>query len=380
MEERAGCIIPILRHTRAMRHNIRFSEELVTQRMVYLSTFLTNVMRHPDLVDSPALQTFLTADFTTWETAKKSSGIVMDDLTLSSNPDDVLGDTPVSDSSTNNSSGSGRISYWMSKVRTKIALAAPNVNLESTPDDNIFNDAEAYIENLDKNIKSLHKGAENLVKILEQSSETMKEMSLSFAEMGEYKLANDVTVRSPSYSMHRKLGVNWNNLSKLGGFQQASTTMKLEEPLEEMCRDVTAVKIALAKRREVLFAYTRKSNLSKTKMGQYDKLQEVGAASDAKAINLESEIKTLKEESSVLWDDVETISKRLSRDLERFKVEFAEKMRSTFENFHSIQKEYADKHSEGWAELLPILKPRETKEAETLTPTPKSDEAITTSV
>lgn len=378
LEERAGCIIPIMKHTRALRANVRFSEELVNQRIEYLTTFLERVMNHPDLIDAPCLKIFLTADFTVWESAKKSHGLVIDDLNLSTDSDDLLGSKPPQESPPGGSGG--RISNWMNKIRTKVALAGKNTQLESTPDDDIFNDVDAYINNLDVNIKILHKGAENLVKAMKQSSETMQQMSASFAEMGQYKLANDILVRTPSHTMFTKLGTNWNNLSKLGSFQESSATTKLEEPMDEMMRDVQSVKIAMTKRRELLYNYSRKAHLANTKTGQLDKLRESGATPDFKSMTLEGEINTLKEETTELWNEVETVSRRLSRDIERFKIEFREKMHSTMESFHSIQKEYAEKFTLGWAEVLPVLKPLETTSSDSAQATPASDEPITTTI
>mmetsp|Transcript_13037 Transcript_13037/g.20234 ORF Transcript_13037/g.20234 Transcript_13037/m.20234 type:complete len:336 (+) Transcript_13037:341-1348(+) len=335
-------------------------------------------MNHPDLIDAPCLKTFLTADFTVWEAAKKSHGAAIDDLNLSIDSENMVGAKPPLESPPR---GSGaRISNWMNKIRTKVALAGKNTPLESTPDDDIFNDVDAYITNLDANIKVLHKEAENLVKSMKQSSETMQQMSASFAEMGQYKLANDVIVRTPSHSLFTKLGTNWNNLSKLGAFQESSATTKLEEPMEEMVRDVQSVKIAMTKRRELLYNYSRKAALANSKSGQLDKLREAGAAPDFKSMNLEDEINTLKEESTELWTEVETVSRRLSRDIERFKVEFREKMHSTMESFHSIQKEYAEKFTLGWAEVLPDLKPLETKPVQATPESVKADEPITTTI
>jgi len=350
LEECAGCIIPIIRHTRALTPNKRFSEELVTHRMVQLNWFLTKVMNHPDLIESPSLKTFLTANQFEWDSIKKPNGTAIDDGASES------GFPSAEAAAEKNSAGGGgsRIANWMNKVRTKIALAG-NTALESTPDDDIFNDMEAFVSNLESNMKILHKGSETLTKSMKQSSETMKQMGNSFAIMGQYTLANDVVVRTPSHIMFSKLASNWNNLSKLNSFQQSSTKGKLEEPLEEMMRDVAAARISMTKRRELLYNYTLKANTGKKKQGQLDKLREQGGMPDAKSINLESEIRSLKEETSELWKGVDNVSRRLSRDVERFKIEFREKMRFTMENFHSVQEEYAKKYVQGWSEVMPVL-------------------------
>jgi hypothetical protein len=310
-------------------------------------------MKHPELGDTPSLTTFLTADYAHWEMAKKQYGNVTAGEGSEEAPLD-LGNQIAAVEPKSNQAGS-RITNWMGKVRTKIALAA-HAGLESTPDDDIFNDIESYATNLDNNIKILSKDATAFVQATKTQSEKMEQMGAAFAELGEYKLANDTIVRSSSSTFYSKLGQNWNNLSKLCNFQQMSAQTKLDEPLQDMARDVSSLRIAISKRKEILYQYTVKSKQSKTKMGQLDKMRENGTSLD-KIGALEIEVRTIKEETAKIWKDVETVSKRLSRDVERFKVIFHEKMRSTMEAFHMIQVEYSEKYVQGWKDALPILAP-----------------------
>jgi len=371
-EERAGCIIPIIRHTRALTPAKRFSEALLAERMGQLNWFLRKVLSHPDLEDSPSLKTFLEANQTEWDAIKKPKKF---DEEGAKSAFDVA-----SASADNNETN--KVKDWMQKVRTKVALAG-NTALESTPDDEIFNDIEAYVTNLETNIKVLHKGAETLVKSAKQSCDTMKQMGASFAEMGQYTLPNEVLVRTPSHTMFKKIGSNWNNLAKLSGFQQSSTVTKLEAPLEEMMRDVISARISLTKRKELLYNYTRKQNDTKKKQGQLHKLREKAGMPDNKSINLEAEIRTLKDEGAEIWKDVDNVSKRLSRDIERFKMGMKESMRSTLEKFHSVQTEYAKKFVKGWEEVLPILETNDSKKKDESSPASLSSDnnaPITTSV
>eukprot|EP00548_Thalassiothrix_antarctica_P000951 CAMPEP_0194129152 /NCGR_PEP_ID=MMETSP0152-20130528/393_1 /TAXON_ID=1049557 /ORGANISM="Thalassiothrix antarctica, Strain L6-D1" /LENGTH=447 /DNA_ID=CAMNT_0038823255 /DNA_START=104 /DNA_END=1447 /DNA_ORIENTATION=+ len=343
LEERAGCIIPIILHTRALTPGKRFSEELVNGRMVQLNWFLSKVMNHHDLVDSPSLQTFLTVNQTEWDGIKGTKSF-----------DDGASEAGFPEPGSEKEKPAGVIAKMMNKVRTKIAMVG-NTKLESTPDDDIFNDIEAYVSNLEANIKVLHKGSETLVKSMKQSSDTLKQMGASFALMGQYTLANDVVVRTPSYTMTSRLASNWNNLSKLISFQQSSTKGKLEVPLEEMMRDVAAARISLTKRKELLYNYTLKVNIGNKKQGQLDKLREQSGMPDSKSINLEGEIRMLKQENSELWKEFDEVSRRLSRDVERFKAEIREKLRATMENFHTVQEEYSKKYVQGWSEVMPVL-------------------------
>eukprot|EP00545_Synedropsis_sp_CCMP1620_P005120 CAMPEP_0119019706 /NCGR_PEP_ID=MMETSP1176-20130426/22460_1 /TAXON_ID=265551 /ORGANISM="Synedropsis recta cf, Strain CCMP1620" /LENGTH=454 /DNA_ID=CAMNT_0006973965 /DNA_START=79 /DNA_END=1443 /DNA_ORIENTATION=- len=364
VDERAGAIVPIIPHKKAISGKVRFSEELVTERQAQLQRFLFRVMQHPELHDAPSLHTFLTADYTMWENAKKqqsgASESMGDEDDSEASNDNMLSVTTDGSSAASPAKPTGpgnRISNWMGKVATNARMAMGSMQLESTPDDDIFNDLHSYAANLDGNIKILAKDATVLVAAIKAQSETMEQMGAAFSEMGEYKLDNEIVVRTSSDSLFSKLGTNWNNLSKLSHFAQLSAQTKLDEPLQDLARDVAALQKAIAKRKHTLFLYTRKANQGKAKMGQLDKLRENAANHPDKIASLEGDVRTLKEEGATMWKEVDTVSKRLQRDMERFKINFFEGMRKTLETFHKVQVEYSEKYVQGWNDVLPILAP-----------------------
>lgn len=341
---------------------MRFSEELVSERQLQLQIFLMRVLTHPELNDAPSLTIFLTAVDAAWENAKKSTKdgaeAMGDDseseVGLSSNDNISVADGSASPAS---KPVGHRITSWMGKVTANARLAMGSMQLESTPDDDIFNDLHAYANNLDSNIKILSKDATLLVAAIKAQSETMERMGAAFSETGEYTLDNEIVIRTSSHTLFAKLGTNWNNLSKLSHFAQGSAQTKLDEPLQDLARDVAALQKAITKRRDALFLYTRKANQGKVKMGQLDKLRENAANHPDKIVSLEGDVRSLKEEGAQMWKEVDTVSKRLQRDVERFKITFHEGMRKTMETFHKVQVEYSEKYVQGWNDVLPTLAP-----------------------
>lgn len=367
--ERAGAIVPIIPHKQALTAKVRFSEELVSDRQATLQKFLQRIMHHPELVDAPSLHTFLTADFTVWENAKKQ------------HPDmEALNEDSEGGEESKKEGTGNRIVGWMGRMTNNARLALGAVDLESTPDDDIFNDLQAYAQNLDQNVKILAKDVTVLVASMKTQSERMEKMGAAFSEMGEYKLDNEVVIRTSSNTMFTKLGQNWNNLSKLTNFAHMSGQTKLDEPIQDLNRDVLALLKAIARRKEVLFNYSRKAHQGKVKMGQLDKIRENGTAgaNPEKVQNLEGEVRALKEEGAAMWKEVDTVSKRLQRDVERFKINFHQGFRKTMETFHKVQMEYAEKYVQGWGDILPVLAPLNSNGMPSAPPPSAPDEAVTT--
>lgn len=321
-------------------------------------------MQHPELHDSPSLHTFLTADYNVWEITKKQGSLptsptdVPKDLQLGEETEDGSSDAYIyADASTPTQKASFRIASWVGKKVSETRIAMGSLQLESTPDDDIFNDLHSYAHNIDNNIKVLAKDATLLVAAIKTQAEKMEHMAVAFSEMGEYKLDHDVLVRTSSSTMYTKLGHNWNNLSKLTNFAHMSGEVKLDEPMQDLARDAQALQKAISQRKAALMKYSRKALQGKTKMGQLDKLRENAGGNPERIAALEAEVRLLKEEGAELWKVVDTISKRLQRDVERFKIYFHQTMRTTMETYHKVQVEYAQKYIQGWGDVLPFLAP-----------------------
>jgi hypothetical protein len=312
-----------------------------------------------------------------WENAKKQgvttagygdANALPRDLQLGDESEEAAalegtGNHPPDLSTPTQKSSGNRIATWLGKKVSQTRVAMGSLQLESTPDDDIFNDLHSYANNMDTNIKILAKDATLLVAATKTQADKMEQMAAAFSEMGEYKLDNEIIVRTSSSAMFTKLGQNWNNLSKLTNFAHISGLAKLDEPIQDLARDVQALQKAISQRKDALLLYTRKANQGKTKMGQLDKLRENVGGNPDKIAHLEGEVRTLKEDGAELWKEVDIISKRLQRDAERFKIHFHQTMRTTMEIYHKVQVEYAQKYIQGWGDVLPFLAPLDTPTA-----------------
>ena len=355
VHERAGLIIPVIKH-KVSNAKIKFTDEFVNERQEQLDRFLKRVvMVHPELGYAPCIKPFLTANAQDWEAAKSQApeeGSVhaeQDEQTQSSR-DSIL----ISVEAAPQIEKPGRFSKWKTKMRTKIALAYGDPRLEETPAENKkFSDLEAFAEHLVTCVTILSEDSVGYVEGYKAQSEKLKTMGAALTELwGEHKLSN-----ASSSTMYQKLGDCWTNLSKIMTSQHETGLQKLDAPLQELILDVTALKFAIQQRKEVLFQYTAKVNDGRIKETQVEKLKAKEDLSDHqdKFFALDKEIKMSDAEIKILRTHVETVSKRLERDAERFRHEFHEKMRATMEAYHLSQCEYAEKNLKVWQDMLPGL-------------------------
>jgi hypothetical protein len=146
-------------------------------------------------------------------------------------------------------------------------------------------------------------------------------------------------------------------LSRIMASQHETGLQTLDAPLQELILDVTALKLAIQQRKVVLVQYTAKVNDRRTKDVVLEKMKARDDLSEHqdKFFELEKEVKVLDAEIKIQQTHVDTVSKRLERDAERFRHGFHDKMRATMEAYHLSQMEYAEKNSKAWQEMLPGL-------------------------
>jgi hypothetical protein len=355
IHERAGLIIPVIKH-KLSNAKIKFTDEFVNERQEQLNRFLKQVVLvHPELGYAPCIKPFLTANAKDWEAAKSQApeeGSVNSgqDQQTQSSKDSIV----ISAEAAPQIEKPGRFAQWKTKIRTKIALAYGDPKLEETPAENKkFSDLETYAEHLETCVTILSEDAVGYVEGYKAQSEKLKTMGAALTELwGEHKLSN-----ASSSTMYQKLGDCWANLSKIMASQHETGLQKLDAPLQELILDVTALKLAIKQRKEVLFQYTAKVNEGRTKEVQIDKLRASNNLSDNqdRFFDLEKDVKILDAEIDILRTHVATVSKRLERDAERFRHGFHDKMRATMEAYHLSQCEYAEKNSKAWQDMVPAL-------------------------
>lgn len=341
-EERPGAIIPIIPHRQALQQSIRLSEELVAERRGYLEVFLRRVMVHPELKDASCLAAFLRADDTLFEAAKREGSL----------PTDSDIDVSDSDAASPKSGGAGsKIMNVIHKTKTKIAIRT-GAEFEKTDDDPAFEELDEYVQNLDAQVKALSKHASSLVKGTGDNWRGLDELGQTFFSMG---LGHQNKAEESFRSMLTKISDGLAAVVALGTEQENKETSTLDDPLKELEREVQAVKIAMKRRKEWHFTYTSWTHKIKARQGNLDKLRASPTPSDEKLNKAEADLHAAMSAADTAQKDLANVSKRVMREIERFKVWMHEKIRETIQNFVQVEIEYNKKMEDTWKNLAPYL-------------------------
>jgi hypothetical protein len=191
-------------------------------------------------------------------------------------------------------------------------------------------------------------------------------MGAAFAQMwGEHELSN-----TSSSNLYQNLGQTYANVSKRMENNVSIGRRLFDNPVEDLITDVLALKEALGKRKAVLFTYTKKLQEAKVLSDQMDKLR---ASADFqgqqdKYYALEKQIRYVDVEVEELKKQSELVSSRLARDIERFRVEWHERMRQVLEVFHKHHIEFLQKQAMDFSAVLPSLSALESHRSQLLMP------------
>ena len=386
--ERSGAIVPIIPHRKALTPKVRFSEDLVAERQAVLQQFLCKVLVHPELKDAPSLMTFVTADYTVWEAAKNKDDVVSatetGSTTGSTTPrggdggDEEEEERNLKATATTTTRFASFVGNVFGKAKARLALAG-GMEMEQTPDDALFEEFEAYVAQLENNIKILSKEATIFVASTKSQAANLEHMGAAFAAMGEYKLG-EATVKTSSAALWTKLGENFTVFTRLANTEHKTQQDYLDRPLQDLQRDVQSLKLAMQQRKEVLYEYTRKAGQGKSKLNALDRLKDTPNANPDKINVMEGELAILKDEGMVLWKNVDIISKRLQRDIERFRFEFHEKLRATMESYAQTQSESTQRSLDEWKRMASHVAGKPPAASETEETPPLAEEAITASL
>jgi len=310
MVERPGAIVPIIPHKQAVRESVRFSEELLTERQAALQTFLRTVVSHPELCDASCLKTFLTAYTEEWEQAQTT-------------------DPPTGESGI------------LGKVRAKLAVAGVS-ELEQTPDDGAMEIMEEYLTHMDTCVKVWAKESTALVKQSKESAKSLQAMGASFAALGKKPYPQAYSDETGELS--KELATHISDISIVVLKQSDQASIKLDDPMQDLAREVQAAKAALARRKEIVWEYTRKNNVVKSKKTLLGK----GKSS-------EQEVSEAQAEAKAALKEVEVVSKRVRREIERFREIFYEKLKQTMKGYTTLQVEYHEHMDKKWSQILPVV-------------------------
>lgn len=282
------------------------------ERQETLQTFLRRVVAHPELSDVPALKTFLTAYNTEWEQAQ-------------------------AEHPQNGESGG-----LFGKVRAKLAVAGVSETLEQTPDDGAMEIMEDYLTHMDTCVKVWAKESHAIVKEDKEMAKSLQAMGASFAALGKKPYPQAYSDETGELSS--ELATHISDLSIVVLKESDQAQIKLDDPMQDLSREVQAAKAALARRKEIVWEYTRKNNAVKAKKV----LLEKGKAT-------EQEVSEAQAEAKAALKEVEVVSKRVRREMERFREVFYEKLKKTIKGYTKLQMEYHDHMSKKWQQVTPVV-------------------------
>jgi len=334
MEEVPGAIIPIIPHRQALRPKIRFSDEFVDERCDQLDVFFKRVASHPELQDSMNMKVFMTSFADEWEAARRRKD---DDDQLQQQQQIQEPQQPINNVGRRVQRPFGR---FFRKAKARVMIAA-GTKLEATPDDSTFESLESYINLMDTTLKSMAKDALATSKLTKDRGTILSNLTTSMNTMGEQRFP--MTYNDNLGPLFNELGEEVGPIAHVALAYQAQEEKVWTEPMQDLSREVQAAKLALQRRKHILFDYSRKRGIHKSKKLAFEK----GKAT-------QDQVEQADQESRDAWTLFDEVSKRVKREMESFRDIFEEKLRTTVAAYATLQSEYLADMSEGWKAIVPI--------------------------
>lgn len=336
-KEKAGAIIPPLPEKQAVS---RFSPEFVEDRRRALEKFLRRVILHPELWEANCLLTFLRADDVSFQHAKNASKNA--DANNDSNHSDMsasLGGAGAFNLSAKNTSG---IKKWFSEAKTTFSG-----DLVTSPDDDLFDEIERYIEALAVQMKRVSNQASGLVRKSKEIANGLFEFGLAFHQLGQ----------SEGEELGAKLqlvGGTADTLSSMAAMHADAELKRLEEPFRDYIKIIHAVKMALNRRHDKRVSYTALLHEIQTREVNLHRLR-MTPGSEAKAYSTEMSLQRYQAAANVAQEEYAEVSQRVLREVDRFKREKAEEMKLVVLEFIMLEIEVNRSMERVWGELVPRL-------------------------
>ncbi len=343
--ERPGAIVPPLPDKQAVS---RFSPEFVEDRRVGLEKFLRRVVCHPELGDVDCLMTFLRAEDLEFQHVKKTTNKTMDFS------ESGIGSGGGGFGVDNNSLGgagafhlnpqknTATLKKWFSEAKTTLSN-----DLVSSPDDDLFEEIERYIEVLHIQMKRVSNQASSLVRKSREIANGMFEFSFAFQQLAQSEGGN----------LGRKLqqmGTSTDSLSSLAVQQSDLEYRSLEEPFKDYLKVIHGVKLALTRRHEKRVSYTASLQEIQGREMSLHRLR-MTPGCEAKAYSSEMSLQRYHTLAQVAKEEYAECSQRVLREVDRFKREKAEEMRGVVLDFILLEIEINRGMERVWAELIPKL-------------------------
>lgn len=335
--ERAGAIVPPIPEKQPVG---RFSPAFVEDRRIQLERFLRRVAVHPELQDSTSLDLFLRADEPTFQAAKtaKSTGVVMNASMMQ--PNQYSPNNPMMQSSPNKKTGG--IQRWFAEAKTSMTG-----DLVKSPDDDLFDEIQRYINGLDNQMRNISHQASGLVRKGKEIANGLFEFGLAFNLLGQ----SEADALGSALS---SMGETADRLSVLSAEHAEREMAQFEEPLQDYIKMIHSVKMALQRRHEKRLSFSTCLSEVESKQIQLSKLR-LQIGSEAKAYSMEMSLRRAQEAADVARDEFADCSQRVLREVDRFKREKSEDMRRTVLDYIKLQVDYNKRMEQVWGTLIPKL-------------------------
>jgi len=323
-----------------------------------LERFLRRVVSHPELMDCEALGVFLRGDDVTFQHAKnvsKSSGSSGEKRAAIGGDGGSSVGGGSSDMMMNSSahlSGAGAfnltpqktagIKKWFSEAKTTLSN-----DLVSSPDDDLFDEIERYIESLSIQMKRVSHQASGLVRKSKEIANGLFEFGLAFHQLGQ----------SEGEVLGKKLqlvGSTADTLSVLSSQHADAEWKKLEEPFKDYLKMIHAVKLALGRRHDKRVSYTALLHEIQTREVNLHRLR-MSPGREGQAYSTEMSIQRYQAAAEAAREDYAECSQRVLREVDRFKREKAEEMKMVVLEFIMLEIELNRSMEKIWGELVPKL-------------------------
>lgn len=358
VEERAGIIVPVLPPKKAINARNKFSEAFTHECQLKLDRFVRRVVSHKELVDAPCLLPFFTASPNDWKTTKETTKTAEEvEASNHSSVNAVEGDPSTvvisAEQEAPQQKKVGMFGKWMATKRDQWALRKNYLVLEESPaDSKKFEDLKTYCEHLETCIQILAEDSKDLFVSQQQQSEKMKTMGAAFTQLwGEHELSSTSTS-----NMYQSVGDCWTKLCKQWEGHFTFGNNQLSTPLDELYLDVIALKEALAKRKKVVYEYTKRVQEGRKLQQQMDRMRSSDLSEQGdQYFNLERDIRISDVDVAERKKMTELITDRLFRDVERFRVEWHERMREVLHCYHEQHLKFLKDQTAVCEQTLPNL-------------------------
>lgn len=331
-------------------------------------------MVHPELTGAPSLTAFMKQDDELFACAKKANDFAVPSdsslsLTEGGNGDgggdggeDDGGDAAGAAGGTANGTPGKQRFTRIRKLFAKAAIKS-GVELAKVEDEETFADIDAYVKELEKDVGVLVKQSAILAKATKTSSEATHEMAKAFSGLSEN------TYPTPDLAVAGRLASMLNNVAK-GMLSLASTldekstyeTGQIETAIFDFERDVQALRLALQRRTEKHYDLTKKLNRISAVGDRLDRMKEVAVnrANEEAMVPIqakEGEILEAKEAAEAARAELEAVSARVVREVERFRIVVDAKLRHIVAEMGGVAVRFSDKINDNWGTVLANTQP-----------------------